>query len=115
MPNNKILSALCYFSVFFFPLLIPFVVYIASDEDEVKLHAKRSFISHFIPTLLLVVGAIIFSFSLFSAEKRMMALVNNRFDFWTIFPFIFTLLYSLLFIATLIWNISQGVKVFKSQ
>ncbi len=113
MPNKKILSALCYFSIFFFPLLIPFVIYLTSDETEVKFHAKRSFISHFIPTLLLIVGAILFSLSLFTAEKRMVALINHQFDFWTVFPFLFTLVYSLLFVITFIWNIFQGVKVLK--
>lgn len=113
MSNKKILSALCYFSVFFFPLLLPFVIYMTSDEVDVKFHAKRSFISHMIPVLLLLVGAIILSFSIFSVEKRMMALVNHQFDFWSFFPLIFTVTYSVLFIFTFTWNVFQGVKVLK--
>lgn len=113
MANKKILSALCYFSVFFFPLLIPFVIYMVSDETDVKFHAKRSFISHMIPVLLLIAGAIILSFSIFSVEKRMMSLVHQQFDFWAIFPLIFTVIYSILFLFTFTWNIFQGVKVLK--
>src|SRR5690625_754883 len=105
MSNNKLLSALCYFSVFFFPLLLPFVIYLMSDELDVKFHAKRSLISHFVPVILLISGVIIFSFSMFTVEKRMMAIINGSFDFWSIAPFLFTLVYSLLFIAILIWNV----------
>lgn len=111
--NKKFTNALCYFSIFFFPLLIPGVIYIASDDMEIKYHAKRSFISHLIPSLLLIIGAIIFFFSLFSVEKRMTAIINQQLDFWTFFPFIFTITYSVLFIITLIWNVFQGVKVLK--
>lgn len=111
--NKKAMNALCYFSIFFFPLLIPIVIYIAADDVEIKHHAKRALISHLIPTLLLIVGAIIFFFSLFSVEKRMTSIINQQLDFWTFFPFIFTITYSILFIITLIWNVFQGVKVLK--
>lgn len=113
MANKKMLSALCYFSVFFFPLLIPFVIYMASDEVDVKYHAKRSFISHMIPILLLIIGAIILSFSIFSVERQMMAFIHQQFDFWVFFPLFFTVIYSILFIFTFSWNIYQGVKVLK--
>ncbi|MDS9473353.1 DUF4870 domain-containing protein [Sporosarcina pasteurii] len=113
MSNKKILSALCYFSVFFFPLLLPFVIYFVSEELEVKYHAKRSLISHFVPVVILICGVIIFSFSMLTVEKRMMTIVNGSFDFWSIAPFLFTLIYSLLFIVIIIWNVFQGVKVLK--
>lgn len=113
MTNKKTLSALCYFSVFFFPLLIPFVIYLLSDDKEVKIHAKRSFISHLIPIILLIIGVILFSISMFTVEKRMMAVLDQQFDFWQIAPFLFTLVYSLLFMTLLIWNVFQGVKVLK--
>lgn len=113
MSNPKLLSALCYFSVFFFPLLLPFVIYLVTEEHEVKLHAKRSLISHLIPVILLISGIIIFSFSMFSVEKRMLSVIHGQFDFWSIAPFLFTLMYSLLFLAIIIWNVFQGVKVLK--
>lgn len=113
MSNQKLLSALCYFSVFFFPLLLPFIIYFVSDEHEVKFHAKRSLISHLVPVILLISGFIIFSFSMFSVENRMMAMMHGEFDFWRIAPFLFTIIYSLLFLAIIVWNVFQGVKVLK--
>lgn len=113
MPNPKLLSALCYFSVFFLPLLLPFIIYLVTDESEVKLHAKRSLISHLIPVILLISGVVIFSLSMFSIDNRMSTIISGGFDFWSIAPFIFTLLYSLLFFVILIWNVFQGVKLLK--
>lgn len=113
MVNHRILSALCYFSVVFFPLLIPFIIYVVTDQDDVKHHAKRSFISHLIPVFLLLAGLFIFSLSFFSIEKRMMSMLEAQFDFWMFAPFLFTTIYSVLFIAIFIWNVYYGIKVLK--
>lgn len=113
MTNKKLLSAICYFSVFFFPLLIPFVVYLASEDTDVKFHATRSFVSHIIPVALLVIGTILFSLSMFTTQQRMTALIQQKYDFWTVAPFLFTLIYSLFLLIVLIWNVFQGVKVLK--
>ena len=111
--NNKLVSALCYFSVFIFPLLLPFVIYLVIDDSEVKHHAKRALISHLVPVILLISGVVIFSFSMFSIDNRMSTIINGGFDFWSVAPFIFTLLYSLLFLIILIWNVFQGVKMLR--
>lgn len=111
--NNKFLSATCYFSVFFFPLLLPFIIYLVTEDKEVKFHAKRSLISHLIPTIVLIAGFVLFSLSLFSVENRFLNIANGRLDIWSVAPFIFTLLYSLLFLFILIWNVFQGVKMVK--
>lgn len=111
--NKKLVSSLCYFSVFIFPLLLPFVIYLVIDDNDVKNHAKRALISHLIPVILLIAGIIIFSFSMFSIDRRMSTIISGGFDFWSVAPFIFTLLYSLLFIIILIWNVFQGVKMLK--
>lgn len=111
--NKKLVSALCYFSVFIFPLLLPFVIYLVIDDNEIKNHAKRALISHLIPVILLIAGVIIFSFSMFTIDKRMSTIISGGFDFWSVAPFIYTLLYSLLFIVILIWNVFQGVKLLK--
>src|SRR4051812_47515962 len=113
LSNPKLLSSLCYFSIFFFPLLLPFIIYIATDESEVKFHAKRSLISHLIPVILLIAGITIFSLSMFSIDNRMSTIIGGGFDFWSFAPFIFTLLYSLLFLIILIWDVFQGVKLLK--
>lgn len=113
MIHPKLLSALCYFSIFFFPLLLPFIIFIVTDDKEVKFHAKRSFISHIIPIILLIIGVIIFSISMFSVENRFINLMNGGFDIWSVAPFIFTLLYGLLFFIIMIWNVIQGIKLLK--
>ena len=113
MSNNKILPALCYFSIFFSPLLLPAIVYFITDDHEVKGHAKRSLISHLAPVVLLIAGFILFSFSIISYESRIHTLMTGQFDFWGLAPFLFMLLYGLLFLFVVIWNVFQGVKVLK--
>ena len=113
MSNNKILSALCYFSIFFSPLLLPAIVFFVTDDPEVKGHAKRSLISHLAPVVLLIAGFILFSFSMISYESRMHTMMTGQFDFWGLAPFLFMLVYGLLFLVVVIWNVYQGVKVLK--
>lgn len=113
MPNNKTLSSLCYFSLFFSPLLLPFIIYLIIDDREVKRHAKRAFISHIIPVALLIVGFLIFSLSIFSVEKRMLGMMSGKFSFWNMSPLFFILLYGCVTLIVFIWNIVQGVKSFK--
>jgi hypothetical protein len=113
MNNNKLLSALCYFSILFSPLLIPFIVYLVTDDKEVKGHAKRSLVSHLVPVVILIVGFIIFSFSIFSFENRMMDMMTGRFNFWNLAPFIFMAIYALLFAVIFVWNLIQGVKALR--
>ena len=38
---------------------------------------------------------------------------SGNFGFWQLTPFLFMLIYGLLLIAILIWNVFQGVKVLK--
>ncbi|MDN4608364.1 DUF4870 domain-containing protein [Sporosarcina highlanderae] len=113
MSNNKLLAALCYFSIFFSPLLLPAIVYFITDDHEVKGHAKRSLISHLAPVVLLIAGFILFSFSMISYESRIHTMMTGQFDFWGLAPFLFMLLYGLLFLFVVIWNVYQGVKVLK--
>jgi hypothetical protein len=113
MTNSKLLAALCYFSVFFAPLLIPIIVYFVTDDREVKYHAKRSFVSHLVPVVLLIAGLVIFSFSMFSFSSRMNGMPSGNFDFWQVTPFLFMLIYGILMLAILIWNVFQGIKVLR--
>lgn len=115
MTNNKLLAALCYFSVFFAPFLLPGIVYFITDDREVKHHAKRSLVSHLVPVILLIAVFIIYTFSMLSASTTIEGLVagNNRFSFWQWTPVLFTLVYGLLFLAIVVWNIIQGVKLVK--
>lgn len=114
MTNHKLLSALCYFSIFFSPLLFPFIVFFLSEEWEVKHHAKRSLVSHLVPTIILVAGFILFSFSIISFRGSFNGGMGmGNFGFWQITPFLFMAIYGLLFLIIVIWNIVQGVKVLK--
>ena len=115
LMNNKLLAALCYFSVFFAPFLLPVIVFFITDDREVKFHAKRSLVSHLVPVVLLIAGFIIFSFSMFSLTSQMNSIYGDGFGFnlWQWTPFLFILLYGLLFVIIVIWNIVQGVKVLK--
>ncbi|KAA0942130.1 DUF4870 domain-containing protein [Sporosarcina sp. ANT_H38] len=113
MSNSKLLAALCYFSVFFSPLLVPVIVYFVSGDREVKHHAKRSFVSHLVPVILLIAGLIIFSFSMFSYTNNMNGMMGGNFGFWQLTPFLFMLIYGLLLLAILIWNVFQGIKVLR--
>lgn len=113
MPSNKTLSSLCYFSLLFSPLLLPFIIYLVIDDSEVKYHAKRAFISHIIPIVLLIIGLLIFSLSMFSVEQRMLDMMNGRFSFWSMSPIFFMLLYGCVTLIVFIWNIVQGVKSLK--
>ena len=111
--NSKLLAALCYFSVFFAPLLLPVIVYFVTDDREVKTHAKRSLVSHLVPTVLLIAGLVIFSFSMFSFTYSMDEMPSGNFGFWQLTPLLFMLVYGILLLAILIWNVFQGVKVLK--
>ncbi|MBE1555884.1 DUF4870 domain-containing protein [Sporosarcina limicola] len=113
MTNNKVLAALCYFSIFFAPLLLPIIVYFVTDDREVKYHAKRSLLSHLIPVVLLIVVFVIMIFSMMSFRGSFDEMTENSFSFWQFAPFLFMLIYGLLFMIIFIWNVIQGVKVLK--
>lgn len=115
LQNNKLMAALCYFSVFFAPLLLPVIIYFITDDRETKFHAKRSLVSHLVPVVILIAGFIIFSFSMFSFTNQMSGMPSEDFGFgfWQLVPIIFTLIYGLLSLSIAIWNIVQGVKVLK--
>lgn len=100
METKRILSALCYFSVMFAGILFPLVAYFASEDLDVKHHAKKALFSHLIPLIplpLVLLGVFLditqgsggFPILLFSSA-------------------IFMVLLSLI---VLIWNIVKGVKV----
>ncbi|MDV6379314.1 hypothetical protein ORD22_13925 [Sporosarcina sp. GW1-11] len=113
MSNSKLLSSLCYFSVFFAPLLLPTIIFFVTDEYEVKQHAKKSLVSHIIPMALLIAGFIILSFSIFSLNSQSTSLTDSHMMVWSVLPLLFIILYSILFLIVLVWNVYQGVKVLK--
>lgn len=60
--SERVLSALSYFSVFFAPIIFPIFVWILADKP-ISTHAKRSLVYHIVPSILLIIGTAIFSYS----------------------------------------------------
>ncbi|MEI4770205.1 DUF4870 domain-containing protein [Psychrobacillus sp. FJAT-51614] len=111
MENNRILSALSYFSVLFAPFILPIIVFFVSQDTEVKHHAKRSLISHLIPFIFMIVLFIALFSSFFTVFMN--AAVNEQSLFMASAPFLFVFLYLVSYIIILVWNIIQGVKVLR--
>lgn len=99
MSADKVLSSLSYLSLFFAPFLFPLIVFFLT-KDQTRNHAKRAFLSHIIPSVLIIVAFI------------MMVIVDISTA--EVSPFVFVLLLIVIGIVTLvmyIWNIVQGIKV----
>lgn len=114
MDNNRILSALCYFSILFAPFLLPIIVYFITPDLEVKHHAKRSLLSHLLPVGLLVITIIFMIIGAFSASTIPYDGgygTGTGIGFMSAMPIILMILYMIVSLIILIWNIIQGVKV----
>lgn len=94
LETRTLLSALCYFSIFFAGFIIPIVIYFISDDPEVKHHAKAAFISHIFPfTSLLFFLAVFLTMPSFS-----MVMIAAGFCVF-------------LYTAVMIYNVIQGIRV----
>jgi uncharacterized membrane protein len=100
METKKVLSALSYFSLLFAGFIFPLVVFLASEDKEVKYHAKRAFLSHLIP--LITVPIILITLFIETTSN------NIDIPYYTIGA---AILSSVVGIIVLIWNIVKGVKV----
>ncbi|MDN4526192.1 hypothetical protein [Fictibacillus fluitans] len=95
---NRILSSLCYFSMFFAPFLFPVVIYLAVQDQAVMRHAKRSFLSQLFPVITIPLSIIIVAETEFSMTSIVVCAV----------------LFGLGSLAVMAWNIVQGIKVLKA-
>ncbi|WP_223701334.1 hypothetical protein [Sutcliffiella deserti] len=95
--NNKLIAALCYFSLFLTPFLLPLVVYFIVDEKEVKGHAAAAFLSHLLPVI--VVPLFVVGVTLTNAPL----------------PWLITCIIvgAILVIGTIIWNIVRGIQLLR--
>jgi hypothetical protein len=100
MDTRKVLSGLCYFSIFFAGILFPLVVMLASGDDVTKGHAKKAFLSHLIP--LIPVPLLIFA--IFSDLNA----INN--DAIPVFTLVSAGILILISLIVTIWNVIKGVK-----
>ncbi|MEH7116437.1 DUF4870 domain-containing protein [Neobacillus vireti] len=108
MESRKVLSSLCYFSIFFAGFIFPLAVYLATGDQETKSHAKKSLVSHLIP--LITTPLIIFAaFHDFTSQPN--ALPNAL----PIFTIISIIVLILLWLVIVIWNIIKGVKVLTAE
>ncbi|KGX84417.1 DUF4870 domain-containing protein [Pontibacillus litoralis] len=105
MDSNKVIASLCYFSIFFAPVILPIVVYFVS-EGETKVHAKKAFWSHIVPYLVLVTGFIVFGVVGITTNSGTIAGLS----FITIF-----LIFGLLCLFYFIWNIIKGIQVLQGK
>ena len=105
MDTRKVLSGLCYFSIFFAGILFPLVVMFASGDDVTKSHAKKAFLSHLIP--LIPVPLLIFA--LFTDLNT----INN--DGIPVFTLVSAGIMVLLSLIVTIWNVIKGVKALMTE
>ncbi|MFF2754927.1 DUF4870 domain-containing protein [Psychrobacillus sp. NPDC058041] len=110
MENNRLLSALSYFSVLFAPLILPIIVFFISQDSKVKQHAKRSLVSHLIPLIFMIILFIVVYSSVFSMSYSSF---NQPSIFMSSVPLLLVFLYLIIYIIILVWNIVQGVKVLR--
>ncbi|WJY27637.1 MULTISPECIES: DUF4870 domain-containing protein [Sporosarcina] len=121
MTSAKALSSLSYFSIFFAPLLVPLIVWFAVEDRDVKHHSKRAFISHLIPAFLIAAASVFSFFRLLTMKTRTEQLLTDpgaagmleSYSYMGAAPLLIMLAYGFLFLIVLIWNIVQGIKVFK--
>jgi uncharacterized membrane protein YhdT len=100
METNKVLSALCYFSMLFAGFIFPLVVFFVTNDPTTKNHAKKALISHLLPIVPVpfLIAGILTDFAQGAGSPRM----------FTISCIIVVVIIS---ITVFIWNIVKGVKV----
>ncbi|HEY2419835.1 MAG TPA: DUF4870 domain-containing protein [Neobacillus sp.] len=103
MDSRKVLSGLCYFSIFFAGIIFPLVVYLASGDEITKMHAKKSLLSHLVP---LIPTPFLVSAILYDVSKG---------DQVPVFSIVCIVLMIVISIVVVIWNIIKGVKVLRTE
>ncbi|KML42692.1 MULTISPECIES: DUF4870 domain-containing protein [Cytobacillus] len=100
METRKVLSALSYFSIMFAGFIFPLIVFFASEDREVKRHAKSAFLSHLIPLVPVpfIVFAAVTQFAVYDQEIPVFFLAAVGITI-------------ILLLIVFIWNIIKGVKV----
>ncbi|WP_042353992.1 DUF4870 domain-containing protein [Bacillus rubiinfantis] len=100
METRKVLSSLCYFSIFFAGFIFPFVVWLASGDGVTKQHAKKAFLSHLIP----IIPMIFMIFAIISDAIN----IQEQMPVMTVVSIVVT---GLVWLIMVIWNIIKGIKV----
>ncbi|TMU84360.1 DUF4870 domain-containing protein [Bacillus sp. BHET2] len=102
METNKVLSALCYFSIFFAGFLFPLIVYFVSDDQYVKKDAKAAFLSHLLPVIVVpfIIAGVFMDIGVFASGAGL-----------PVFTVIMIGLAILLSVVVVMWNVYKGIKV----
>ncbi|WP_159886378.1 DUF4870 domain-containing protein [Paenibacillus puerhi] len=94
METRKIISSIAYFSIFFAGFIIPIVIYFITDDREVQHHAKKALVSHVLPFASLILFLVLF-FGSSTFGSIILASV----------------LCAVLYLAVMIYNVIQGIRV----
>lgn len=100
METRKVLSSLCYFSIFFAGFIFPLVVLLASGDSETKQNAKKALLLHIIP---IIPVPILITAILLDVDKIETGI--------PVFTIVSVILFAVTFVVVMIWNIVKGVKV----
>lgn len=111
--NDKLLHALSYFSILFFPVLIPLIIYMTSNKQTVKTHAKRAFISQCIPFIIFIINMLLIPTFFLQSRSANEQLFSFQLSIWQYAPLLLSFAYSVLYVVILVWNIFQGIRVLK--
>ena len=85
---------------------MPIIIYFVSPDPEVKRHSIRALLSHVIPFIFgVILVRILFIVGVFSMEVN----GDTLFITWILLM----LGYGLLYLAIVIWNVVQGIKVLR--
>jgi hypothetical protein len=98
MDTNKLISSLCYFSIFFAGFIFPIAVYFIVTNLEVKKHAKAALLSHLIPLLTIPLFFILF-YSFIQTGNMEFVFIGGFITFGVVN------------LAVAIWNVVKGIKV----
>lgn len=96
MSVEKVMSSLCYFSVFFAPFLFPIIVFFVMKDEEVTYHAKRALLSHLLPFASVIIALI----AIFGLDVGVVV-------------FLSIIVFGLLNVIVFIWNIVKGIQVLR--
>ncbi|RFU69372.1 hypothetical protein D0469_09890 [Peribacillus saganii] len=106
MDTRKVMAGLSYLSVLFAPFVVPIIIFFVAQEEFVKAHAKKAFLSHLIP----LVAFPIIGLSIFAD----IASVNSGGEV-PIFLIIAMIVSGLIGFAVTIWNLVKGIKILISK
>lgn len=100
---EKLLSSVCYFSVFFAPFIFPIIIWILSDKPT-STHAKNSLVYHIYPYIF---GIISFLLAIIANGETIFNVNSTA----TVVINIFAIAFVLLAIYYVLYNIYAGIKV----